>query len=1679
MIKLKIYNLALIFLLKYYIILCDENNIQIDTLEESNTDLLDVTDNHNLNIIVTTAKKIYTGIPPQLKATTEANIINATSIITLNQNFLLAACLQDSLLSKIRLSDGQSSSILTYNNVDLSLYLDLPTTSCSLSILDNIVFIGYTRNEYYTNAVNKTIILIKLSIQNKDSEEGPSLDENTEIKFFIFPETSIKTESSRQISCEPLLVSNYDSKKHNCNNYRLICVIEVYDKSDSQNLYFTYINAINDTFNGFEETMRQKRIKQLDTSSGFRLYKLNNTYLRAVIKINVADIYLTLDKNSMITISWKWGTSDYSADLDLFSYNNRFIFLSQRVNDIASFRVDHKTQSNYLSLNNNDENKILKILGYHDQSNKIKNTIFIFQSSEYIKYFTFNSSQTFEDVTIIDTNTNTNTNTNSGGCTNENEALLKDSSDNICYPKTKIIKGYKYRESTNFFEKCYSSCDFCSETPGNNLNHKCEACAEGYLPSYAYPGNCYKINGLQINEDKKVNNQNDENFVSTICSSKKIESTGECNDQCPISTVFYEYIYDNSNQIYTKNSLNPPKFAFDNKCIDACPSYTNFDENNICQCQFAYYKQSEETICYSDENCPSDLLYQNPETKECYSSLDDCFEKGNNYFFNKLCYKEGCPENKVELKIKHEDFQNYFISKLSLDNNIKEKICICDTSSGVWSNINSNNEEYYQECLSSCPNGYEAESITNHCIEKIIQSTAIKINEVESTVIEIITTQPLTTEIKTTILEPPTTIIDIITTQPLTTEIKTTNLEPPTTILDIISTQPLTTEIKTTILEPPTTIINIVSTQPITTEIKTSLVELPPTSIITIESTQQIINEIKTTLIEPPSTIIKIESTQPIITEIKTTIFEPTSTILTTESTQSIITEIETTYIEIKEITNSIIKIISTQPFITEIKSSENEINSQSITTEIKSSIISENNQNTEKEIIYPEEYYKNKDDCLVIYENKCYHNCPEGTCINQNDKSLKSCILIKPGIKIFNGICFDNFEEISNNIKAIAENKEIITNEAGIIIRGYSTKEKDDIELDSTYSEIDLGECETKIREFYGLSEDTELYIIGIDSPNINKNSSTSVYNYGVYLENGTLLDHTQACKNSTIIISSSINNPDLVNLDEANYFSDFGYDIYNESNEFYTDNCAHASIDGNDITLADRKKYFYPKDVSLCNESCYYNDVNFTTKRFLCECDIFYNFSQINILDDEEIEEEFSYIDYFLSLINYKIAVCYELFFEFKSYYYNAGFYIVVGTLVFVIASMFIFLTIGMRNMNLQFLENMPNKHKLLEAYREQTKKREEMCKLDLYNGNQFPPKKKIISSSKKALIKTKKYSKKSTIDTNIRLKNKEKNLENQIINKSRIKKKKKKRLSSTNANTKAFLLTKSNKKINKYSRKETEKIFINSKNREQLLLTKLETKKNFRSKKKNIIKDDLGLKGFISDEQVTKKEINSIPFTQALRIDKRNFGEIFLSVLFHQIEIIDLFYYRNIYSHLSITLSIYIFELCLDLTLNCLLYTDDVVSEKYNNNGSIEFFTTLSLSFMSNIFASIIAYIVGKLAMYGDLMEMIINEAYKKKNYLSNIIKFKKYLSIKLIAFYPLQIFINLCMCYYLMIFCTVYHKTQESIMINYIVGISESMAISLGLTIITSLVRYLSIKYKNQKAYNASRFLFEKF
>ena len=325
-------------------------------------------------------------------------------------------------------------------------------------------------------------------------------------------------------------------------------------------------------------------------------------------------------------------------------------------------------------------------------------------------------------------------------CNNSSYAGLVDDPAE-CYPPTYPVEGYIYDNLESSFLYCYDSCKFCTVNSYSTSvsDQKCSSCLSGYLYSYVHPGNCYYYADLEISTDKEVDSERNI-FISSMCSNYKIASTGECIDACPENTPYYSYEYNETTHKFEQVAFNPPKYKYNNLCYEACPNNFTPDENNVCICSNSFYQDVEGNIvCLPDDNCSDEYPYLNQDSKECSSSLENC-----NYFAGDICYNN-CPNDKVLLSTLDENIINYIKEKLSLDDNLSVKFCTCYITNGVWSNIDST-KDYYQECLSSCPTGYEPEDISKQCVLKNIEATTNIINNPSTNIMQFLSTEIVNNE---------------------------------------------------------------------------------------------------------------------------------------------------------------------------------------------------------------------------------------------------------------------------------------------------------------------------------------------------------------------------------------------------------------------------------------------------------------------------------------------------------------------------------------------------------------------------------------------------------------------------------------------------------------------------------------------------------------------------------------------------------------------------------------------------------------------------------------------------------------------------------------------------------------------------------------------------------------------
>ena len=218
--------------------------------------------------------------------------------------------------------------------------------------------------------------------------------------------------------------------------------------------------------------------------------------------------------------------------------------------------------------------------------------------------------------------------------------------------------------------------------------------------------------------------------------------------------------------------------------------------------------------------------------------------------------------------------------------------------------------------------------------------------------------------------------------------------------------------------------------------------------------------------------------------------------------------------------------------------------------------------------------------------------------------------------------------------------------------------------------------------------------------------------------------------------------------------------------------------------------------------------------------------------------------------------------------------------------------------------------------------------------------------------------------------------------------------------------------------------------------------------------------------------KKDLNELPYNSALLNDKRNIFQIFYSILIMKIEIINILFISESEFKL-ILISQYILSLLIQSFFNSLLYSDDVISNKYHNNGDLDIVATLTLSLLSNIITSIITYYLN----YSKNVEETFGAL--KKNYALNDIIFLKILKIKFFIFLMSQMVFIFISYYYLVIFFIIFTCIRNSIIISYLTSLLENLITSITISLIITIFRKLAFVFSNKIFYNISKYINDKF
>ena len=365
-----------------------------------------------------------------------------------------------------------------------------------------------------------------------------------------------------------------------------------------------------------------------------------------------------------------------------------------------------------------------------------------------------------------------------------------------------------------------------------------------------------------------------------------------------------------------------------------------------------------------------------------------------------------------------------------------------------------------------------------------------------------------------------------------------------------------------------------------------------------------------------------------------------------------------------------------------------------------------------------------------------------------------------------------------------------------------------------------------------------------------------------------------------------------------------------------------------------------------------------------------------------------------------------------------------------------------------------------------------RQKRKKTSLFIINNNPP---LKDNSKKTIKK-------------LRLKERTKVLNEQNINyirvnkiKKSLKRKSKKLSWISNSNSKNILNDLSYEK-NKGKKKRKIKYIKNMKKydiseNKIINLSEININKNDNNGKKNIeyIKFTQGEKR----KSINEIDFNELLYSQALILDKRNFLKLFLSSFIVKINLIQIIFYPEEFTNFSITFNLFILSSFLEIFINSLLYTDEIVSNKYHNNGELEIITSLFLSIISNITSSLLIFIVKKFTQYYLLFNSMKKDLIIENNYLIGMNNVFLYLKRNIFIFAIISFFLIFISFYYISIFCIMYYNSQLSLIYNYLLGIIESFCISFTSSIIVTILRIIGLKCKMKQIFEISKYIDNKF
>ena len=715
-------------------------------------------------------------------------------------------------------------------------------------------------------------------------------------------------------------------------------------------------------------------------------------------------------------------------------------------------------------------------------------------------------------------------------------------------------------------------------------------------------------------------------------------------------------------------------------------------------------------------------------------------------------------------------------------------------------------------------------------------------------------------------------------------------------------------------------------------------------------------------------------------------------------------------------------------------------------------------------------------DNCVgFIYENNdfCYSICPEDvdSCKSEKESTIitiTSNIISTINYQEVNNIDSTNIystnnikissssnelfastyisKEISTDIKIPKNNEEIyqeiitkmmeelsLLEEEEIIIEGAdnfvyqittSENEKGYLigkkNITNKLSKIDLGECENILKENYHINKTNSLIILKFEK--ISNISSERVLQYEVYEPLNKTKLNLSICDSTTIHLYIPIVLSDGLNH-LYNEVKNLGYDLFDENSAFYQDICTpFKSPNGTDVSLNDRYDYYYNNNETICQSNCNFSYYDIETQYLKCECDISNSEIDTEAITKLTAKSFFNSFYDSLKFSNYKVLKCYNLVFSLKALLSNYGSIIAFIYFLIYIVFFVLYCINGINPLKIDFAKKVIK----------------DPMHSNANNGKSNNNFNNTLKTERKSL---RKISIKTSVNTK-EIKEKKYPPRKSLIRLNRPFSKK--------------------RKTEIQNAKNVQILNNNTRKRRTISMRQLDFSKNIliKNKNNNIKPDNIENN---QKENLDNFELNNLEYDLAIKLDKRNFLETYLSILKREHLIFFTFLIRNDYNIVSIKFARFIFLLCTDMALNVFFFADETMHKMFLDYGKYNFIQQINQIIYSTLVSQLIELLLGYLSLTDKHFYEIKNLDNKNKYKVFQIIKCIK---IKLSFFFLFTFIMFFFYWYAISCFCSVYKNTQ-------IAFIKDSIS-SFGLGLLYPFVLYLFPASLRIIALRASKF-----